>query len=236
MDQRELQHQAELDALHKRYAAREVKDSRYQVTDAAALLSLQERHRVAISLLQSAGLSPMARLSLVEVGCGDGSNLLDFLRWGFAPQHLTGIELLPGRVDLARERLPSALTVLAGDAAAAPIAEHSADIVFSSTVFSSVLDDAVQQCLADAMWSWVKPGGGVLWYDFVFDNPSNNDVRAVPLRRVKALFPRGRMTVRRVTLAPPISRRVCQVHPATYHLLNLLPFLRTHVLCWIAKN
>ncbi len=25
--------------------------------------------------------------------------------------------------------------------------------------------------LLDRMWRWVKPGGGVLWYDFTFDNP-----------------------------------------------------------------
>ena len=40
----------------------------------------------------------------------------------------------------------------------------------------------------------------------------------------------------RLTLAPPISRRVTKVHPALYTLFNLLPFLRTHVLGWIKKG
>ena len=30
------------------------------------------------------------------------------------------------------------------------------------------------------MWAAVKPGGGVLWYDFTVDNPRNADVRGVP--------------------------------------------------------
>ncbi len=81
------------------------------------------------------------------------------------------------------------------------MAAGSLDIVLVSTVFSSLLDDAYQQRLADAMWRWLKPGGAVLWYDFTVDNPRNADVRGVPLRRVRALFPQALMRHRRVTLA-----------------------------------
>ena len=72
--------------------------------------------------------------------------------------------------------------------------------------------------------------------DFVFDNPSNTSVRAVSLERVKALFPEGKFKSKRVTLAPPISRRVCQIHPALWGLFNLFPFLRTHKLIFIEKG
>lgn len=75
----------------------------------------------------------------------------------------------------------------------------------------------------------------MLWYDFTFNNPSNPDVRGVSLKRVRELFPQGRVSVRRVTLAPPISRRVVRVHPAMYGVFNALPLLRTHVLCFIEK-
>ena len=103
-------------------------------------------------------------------------------------------------------------------------------------MFSSLLDEAFQQRLAAAMWRWARPGGGVLWYDFTFDNPRNRDVRGVPLARVKALFPQARSVhAQRITLAPPLARRACRVHPALYTALNCLPLLRTHLLCWIAK-
>ena len=86
------------------------------------------------------------------------------------------------------------------------------------------------------MWSWLKPGGAVLWYDFTFDNPRNPDVRGVPLARVRALFPAAlSVEARRVTLAPPIARRVARLHPSLYTLFNTVPALRTHVLAWIAK-
>jgi hypothetical protein len=107
--------------------------------------------------------------------------------------------------------------------------------VFVSTVFSSLLDAAFQQRLADAMWRWLRPGGAVLWYDFTVDNPRNPDVRGVPLARIRRLFPQGALQARRVTLAPPIARRVVRLHPALYTVFNTVPALRTHVLAWIAK-
>jgi hypothetical protein len=107
--------------------------------------------------------------------------------------------------------------------------------VLQSTVFSSLLDDAFQQRLADTMWSWLKPGGAVVWYDFTVDNPRNRDVRGVPLARVRQLFPKARIAAQRVTLAPPLARALCRVHPALYTVFNTLPPLRTHLLAWVAK-
>jgi hypothetical protein len=126
--------------------------------------------------------------------------------------------------------------LVAGDAAQAGIPQASQDAVLAFTVFSSILDAAQQQCLADAMWRWVRPGGGVLCYDFAVGNPRNTDVRGVPLARVRALFPAARLTVRRVTLAPPLARTLGALHPGMISVLSTLcPFLRTHRLVWAAK-
>ena len=81
----------------------------------------------------------------------------------------------------------------------------------------------------------MTPSGAVLWYDFIYNNPSNPDVRGVPLRRVLELFPEARALSRTITLAPPIARFVCRVHPVLYSLFNLLPFLRTHLVAWLKK-
>ena len=197
--------------------------------------SMQERQRVMLRLFARLGLANFANTRLVEVGCGTGSNLLEFLRLDFRPENLMGIELLEDRATKAGKVLPAGMVRL-GDAAAADIPPSSQDIVFQATVFSSLLDDAFQHELAARMWDWVKPGGGVLWYDFVYNNPNNPDVRGVPVRRIRELFPHGEVTVKRVTLAPPIARRVCRIHPGLYSVFNALPFLRTHVLCWVRKG
>jgi SAM-dependent methyltransferase len=188
-----------------------------------------------LRLFRREGLTDLAALRLLEVGCGSGGNLLELLRVGFAPEHLSGVELLPERFAQARQALPAALMLQEGDALQLDLPAQSQDIVFVSTVFSSLLDDAFQQRLADTMWRWVKPGGGVLWYDFTVNNPRNRDVRGVPLSRIGSLFPQARLHSQRITLAPPIARAVTRVHPALYSEFNTLPLLRTHVLVWVSK-
>ena len=221
-------------AVVERYARRRDGD-RYSPLRHEVNRLLQQRQRALLRLMQAAGLVSAADLRLVEVGCGSGSNLLELLHLGFAPQHLTGLELLPERLLVARQRLPAAVQLLAGDATAAAIDAGSQDLVMQCTVFSSLLDDAFQQRLADTMWRWLKPGGAVVWYDFTVDNPRNRDVRGVPLARVKQLFPHGRVRAQRVTLAPPLARAAVRVHPWAHDALNLLPFLRTHALAWVTK-
>ncbi len=221
-------------AVAERYARRG-DAGRYSMLRPDVWQALQERQRAMLGLFAQAGLHDLAGLRLLEVGCGAGGNLLELLRLGFASDKLSGIELLPERLALARAVLPEALVLRGGDALDAPVAVQSLDIVFASTVFSSLLDDAYQQRLAEAMWAWLKPGGAVLWYDFTVNNPRNPDVRGVPLPRVRELFPQGRLRHRRVTLAPPLARAVTRLHPALYTAFSSLPWLRTHVLAWIDK-
>ena len=224
----------ETEAVAQRYARRAVGD-RYSPLRPDVWQTLHERQRALIALFARLGWTDLSDKRLFEVGCGGGANLLELLRLGFAPQLLSGAELLPERFTQARHVLPAAVALHAGDALQLELPAASQDAVFVSTVFSSLLDDAFQQRLADAMWRWVRPGGGVLWYDFTVDNPRNADVRGVPLARVRELFPHGQVQARRITLAPPIARAVTRVHPALYTLFNSVPLLRTHVLAWIAK-
>jgi len=235
MSMNQHDHSAEPQSVRERYARRVPHDPRYSLLNPSALRALQERQRAMLSLFSRLGFTDLSLLKLLEVGCGTGSNLIECLLMGFMPENLSGIELLPERHAVARARLPEPVTLLQGDAVRLVPEVGSVDIVLQATVFSSLLDDTFQQRLADAMWSVVKPGGGVLWYDFTVDNPRNRDVRGVPLSRVRALFPHGRMQSRRITLAPLIARAVTRLHPSLYTWFNFVPALRTHVLCWIAK-
>ena len=228
----------ETEEVIKRYSKRAslIADNRYSMLNPSVWQAVQERQRALLQLLVKYPTKPLADLRVLEVGCGSGSNLLELLRMGFSPANLVGNELLPERSAAARLNLPEVSEVFAGDALQLPFESATFDIVYQSTVFSSLLDDNFQVQLANKMWSWLRPGGALLWYDFTYNNPGNVDVRGVTMDRIKQLFPEGIIHSQRVTLAPPISRSVCEYHPILYNLFNTLPFLRTHVLCWIEKK
>jgi len=225
---------SEVEKMGERYARRRPGD-RYYVLRPEVLRASQELDRAIAALLTRLAPRPVHELRLLEAGCGSGSNLTKLMALGFDPANLVANELLPERVSSARRNLPAVTSVIPGDATALDLPAGSFDIVFSSLVFSSILDDGFQARLASRLWDLVAPGGAVLWYDFTYNNPSNRDVRGVTLQRVRELFPQAGITARRVTLAPPISRTVCRVWAGAYGLFNALPLLRTHVLCWLAK-
>ncbi len=195
-----------------------------------------EKKFALIRWINSFNLAPVCEKRVLEVGCGNGPNLLQLILLGFRPENLVGIELLEERGLQAVHRLPAATKILVGDASEIDLGEERFDVVCQSTVFTSILDDDFQQNLARRMWLSAAGGGGVLWYDYVYDNPWNPDVRGVPISRIRQLFPHGRLKVWRLTLAPPIGRLVSKVSPRLYTVFNAFPFLRTHVLCWIQKS
>ena len=221
-------------AVAARYARRAAND-RYDAARPEVQHMLRERERALQRLFARIGWRQLADKRVVEVGCGSGGNLQRLLEMGFTASHLSGIELLPERYAAARASLPPEVELFEGDASAIERPEASADAVLVATVFSSLLDPTFQQRLAATLWRWVKPGGGVIWYDFTVNNPRNPDVRGVPLSRIQALFPQGHLRHERVTLAPPLARAACRLHPSLYPVFNAVPLLRTHVLAWVGK-
>lgn len=226
----------ETQAVQARYArrSRDTDTQRYSLfANTAALQEHQERLRAIVDLWQAHGWRTLAGRPITEVGCGGGGNLLDLLRLGATPELLSGIELLPERATAARALLPSKVALIQGDACITRVEEASQQAVLVFTVFSSLLDPSYRKELARTLWRWVAPGGGVLIYDFIMNNPYNPDVRKVPLGELRTLFPEATLYSRRITLAPPIARRlpVGLIAP----LSRLAPPLRTHCLTWAVK-
>jgi hypothetical protein len=75
--------------------------------------------------------------------------------------------------------------------------------------------------------------GVVLWYDFVYNNPNNPDVRKASRGDVLKYFPQAKhIEFHSVTLAPPVGRRIGHA----YQWMNaLFPFLRSHLIAIIYK-
>ena len=205
------------------------------VLQAYRYMAHQEKERAFLKILSRFNLAAIQSRKVLEIGAGFGANILQFLRWGFRPENITVNDYLPDRCAHARDILPMGVRIIKANAINLDLPEGSFDILLLSTVFTSIPDREFQERLAAKVWSLVKPGGAVLWYDFIFDNPANPAVKGVPRRRVLELFPQAKVSMRKITLAPPIGRAVCPLHPELYAVFNLFPFLRTHLVGWLEK-
>jgi SAM-dependent methyltransferase len=222
----------EIERIRQVYAHRRIS---YDPLEPWVLLTRQERERALVRWAREELHGRVADVQLVELGCGAGGNLANLVRLGFSPANLCGVDLMDERIHAARRLLPPDVRLLSGEIGEVSLPPESFDVVFQSLTCSSILDDRLLERITARMWELTRPGGGVLWYDLVYDNPSNPDIRGLPLSRIKRLFQVPPVWARRLTLAPPISRHVSRIHPSLYSLMNGLVFLRTHLLCWFRK-
>ncbi|GAB4367472.1 MAG: class I SAM-dependent methyltransferase [Calditrichia bacterium] len=195
-----------------------------------AYFTQMERELIYLQILKKHH-KDLSQIKLMEIGAGTGGNLLFFYRIGIPWKNIWANELLEERAAVIRKDFP-AVHLHVGNALDLPF-ENFFDVTFQSTVFTSILDTQFKKNLAVKMLDMVNPGGMVLWYDFVYDNPKNKEVKGIPRREIKELFSdAGKIKFYSVTLAPPIGRLVGK----WYNVINtLFPFLKTHVIAEIHK-
>jgi ubiquinone/menaquinone biosynthesis C-methylase UbiE len=228
---------SELEEIKSRYNRREnLPSDRYSILSSDVYLIEQEKERNLIKWINENNIAPVSNKKLLEIGCGTGNNILTFLKLGFQPENIFANELLENRYTEAKKKLPQAIQIIPGNALDIEFPNNEFDIVFQSMVFSSILDDQFKLKLAQKIFNLTKSGGGVLWYDFIYNNPQNKDVMGIRFQEIKKLFPNSVMIKQKITLAPPLARFVTRVHPKLYYVFNSFFFLRTHLLVWIKKK
>jgi ubiquinone/menaquinone biosynthesis C-methylase UbiE len=207
---------------------------RYAGLDASNLYAAHSRERDLARLLKACRITGLSSATLLDVGCGGGGELARWIKLGVAPQHCHGIDLVEARIDHARTILPAAVNLAVGDASRLRFPDASFDLVLQNTVFTSILDAGVRSLVALEMLRVLKPNGTIVWYDF-WINPVNVATRAIRRPELDTLFPNCLINARKITLAPPLARRVVPISSTLAALLDLLP-LHTHILAAISKR
>lgn len=199
------------------------------------LFMLQERERVMLDLLRKHGRLPLTEQKILEVGCAEGKTLLSFLRYGARPENLIGVDLIEHNIAEARKIAPNVRFEVA-DGRDLQLGDGSVDLVVTFAVFSSIQSQSVRRSLADEIKRVLHSSGAVLVYDFSITSPVNRDNRPVSRKEIRELFPDYEVDARRVTLAPPLARRLAPRSWLMCELLVKVPLLRTHFIALITKR
>lgn len=198
-------------------------------SDLPAMEELQSRM---LGLLARYDINNLGSIKILEVGCGGGFWLREFIRWGARPENLTGIDISEERIALARELCPQNLTLLCGDAARLEFADGTFDLVLPPIVFSSSLEVATRHQVASEMVRVLKPDGLILWYDFHAHDPWNPNGRVVKKKEIHDLFPGCRVELQKIPLGAPLSRVVA--NPSM--LMSKMAWWRTNYLGAIKRG
>jgi SAM-dependent methyltransferase len=176
---------------------------------------------------------------ILDVGCGDGSSLITFLRLGFSPGNLYGVDLQESRIRQGKQRLPG-VNFQSGDATRLEYSSEAFDLVFESTMFIHCVDRKMSQQIADEMLRVTKSGGNVILGDWRYSKPGSDAHKALSQHRIAELFRVGSETMRcgvfRGPLVPPVGRFFSRRLPALYFLVQgLCPFLVGQIITVLRK-
>jgi len=225
----------DIERLKQEYARRANDPGKdYSPANPVQAFILSQRHTALQALLKEHHLQNLSSLCILEIGCGSGGVLSEFIQLGANANNLYGIDLLADRLKIAHSQIPSA-NFSNADGQHLPYLPEVFDLVLQFTAFSSILDPQVKQNMAAEMLRVLKPNGALIWYDFWW-NPTNKQTKGIRFKEICTLLPGCSLIIRRITLAPPIARKIV---PVSWQLAQFLESLRvpnSHYLVLIKKQ
>ncbi len=206
--------------VHKYSSARKDVVARWKEIDTIVMEKLKKHFTL-----------PLSDLRLLEVGCGSGAVIRKFEEYGFHKKNLYGLDLSTERLQRARSSLKE-VNFLCGTAGLLPFSDDSFDVCSVFTLFSSILDSQLQREAAQELMRVLRPGGVLIYYDFIW-NPVNRNTRGVSFRELVRLFAGRRVFARKVSLAPPLARLLSPLPTFLSNLFCRFSFLKTHYIAFI---
>lgn len=226
----------DLSRLRHEYAdrARRLAESDiYSAFNRANLFAIQSRQRVTLDVLRAHGIRSFSGLRIFEMGCGSGGVLREYRWLGVDAANLFGVDLLPDRLREARQSLPEAGLANA-NGQFLPFPAASFDLVLQYTAISSILDMDLRREICAELLRVTRPGGLIFSYDFWL-NPTNKQTLGLRPAEIRQSFRGCDIRFHKITLAPPITRRLVPHSWPLALLLENLSLFNSHYLAAIRK-
>lgn len=175
------------------------------------LVARQRQRRLRDALVACGVRTPEAlrEMSVLDVGCGSGSNLAWLVELGADPTRLTGIDLVAQRTEVARSRF-AGIRFVAGDFLTADVGGPF-DVVMMFAVLSSVTNAELKRGLMDKALRLLRPGGIFFFYDVVSRRPvpGTADYQRLTFAELEGYFaPRALHVFRRDILRRDVADRL----------------------------
>jgi ubiquinone/menaquinone biosynthesis C-methylase UbiE len=183
--------------------------AKYSFFNEANLYLYQARDRAIIRILRENGIQSLNGKTILDVGCGRGTELNNFVRYGAASANLHGVDLMDYRIADAIRNNPG-IDFACGDASQLNFESRTFDITAQIMAFTSIVNDELKKNIALEMIRCTKPGGLILWVDFFLTNPFKRDpnVKAIGKAEIHSLFQGHNIHLTRCILTRPLVKLI----------------------------
>lgn len=177
---------------------------------------------------------------VLDVGCGSGANVFQFLRLNYKIENITGIDINDERLSIGQKTFPN-LNLILGDASKMQFENNTFDLVYESTMFATLPDDNLCKSIADEMIRVCKVGGYILLVDWRIPKPNNPNYNALTKKKLAYFFETDSktklITTEKGALIPPLGRFLSKNIPSIYFLIcKMFPFLVGQVAYLLRKR
>jgi 2-polyprenyl-3-methyl-5-hydroxy-6-metoxy-1,4-benzoquinol methylase len=119
--------------------------------------AVYERNELILDIFRNCGLLTLAGMEILDVGCSGGALLRHLYDFGAKPENCPGVDLRENALRIAKHLSPNAGYALASGARL-PFADGMFDLVFQTTVFTSILDRQLRKTIAHEILRTLRGG------------------------------------------------------------------------------
>jgi ubiquinone/menaquinone biosynthesis C-methylase UbiE len=171
---------------------------------------------------------------ILDLGVGTGMDSARFSSLTFRPECFIGLDMLERYARTARASHPW-MSTLAGDAGSLPFQDRRFDLVYQSTMLSSVPDPAHRARIFREVDRVLASGGAFLSYDTRYPNPWNPHTRPIRAAELRGAFRGWVVKVWSTTVIPQMLRALAPLSLTVCRFLERVPVLRSHLLILARK-